>query len=203
MAWKFFTKDGSEKQIAAAVTGGTAGKVYGYDALGNLGWQPVTELIQTITLGAPGDITFASIPANFTNLCVVFSVKANQATVDSLVLQFNGDTGTSYARYMIKNANGTGTFAGAQTVTSIILGDMPDNTTSTAFFSKGEFSVLDYTNTAIRRVVQSNLHDPFHGAQVLASGDWSNTSAAVSSIRLTGLAAALFTGSKASLYGTP
>ena len=65
-------------------------------------------LIASVTLNTTtASISFTSIPATFTDLCVLLSVRSNRAgaTNDSLALEVNGSTSNRSGRVLYGNSN--------------------------------------------------------------------------------------------------
>lgn len=68
-------------------------------------------LINSSTVGSGGvaSITFSSIPATYTDLCLKISMRTDRgSTIDPVQIQFNGDTGSNYSyRSIWSDASGS------------------------------------------------------------------------------------------------
>lgn len=149
--------------------------------------------IDELTPTAGTTATFSAIPATFTHLKIVGSVRHNDASGGNahriIGLQFNGDTAANY-NYASHSFDGTPTMvatrADAQTAGGIAqLGDVN---------STFEIMVLDYTNAIIAKSAQctgvSRLNTVTTGTNIrnhLTSCYWTGT-AAITSIAISILA---------------
>lgn len=163
-------------------------------------------LIATTTVGAGGasSIDFTSIPATYTDLLVVFSIRtSNAVTKDDLGLRFNAAT-TSYSdRYLY--GNGATTNSGTDATPNELYGGIASGSSATAAtFGSGSIYVPNYagsTNKSIS-VDAVNENNATTAFQFLIAGLWSNTSTITSlSLRPYGGTGTLAQYSTASLYG--
>ncbi len=150
--------------------------------------------------GSSGTITFSSISSSYTRL--QFRIHALGTTASQIILmRFNGDTGTNYARH---NLNGTTTspVAGGQiTQSSINIG--PYNGTRTGFPIVSIVDLHDYTSTTRNKTARAftGLDNASTGGAVsLYSGLWLNTSA-INSVSFVLSGGSFTTATTISMYG--
>jgi hypothetical protein len=144
------------------------------------------ESIATTTVGAGGatNITFSSIPQDYTHL-QVRGIHRSASTSGVIDMQFNNDTATNYVRHFLL-ADGTTITAGAAITTSFlrILNSTTSASTSNCF---GGFiiDILDYTNTNKFKTTKSisGFDTNSTGTVEFRSGLWRST-AAISSIKI-------------------
>ena len=109
------------------------------------------NLISTVTVGSGGasSIAFTSIPATYTDLKIVISLRATGArTEDALLVRFNSDS--TAANYTIKTLRGNGSAASSENITSgyagAYVGEFNGGTSTTSTFTSGEIYVPNYTS---------------------------------------------------------
>ena len=159
------------------------------------------KLIASSTVGSGGaaNIEFTSIPATYTDLLVLTSVRStrNSDTIDDLAIRFNDST-TSYSA---KRLYGTGASTTSDSPTDIRGFAVADNSTASTF-SNNTFYIPNYTSSnyksvSIDGVNENNATTAFSG---LVAGLWSNT-AAITKITLLANNGNLMQYSTAYLYG--
>lgn len=165
------------------------------------------ESISTVTVGAGGSssISFTSIPSTYKHLQIRGigrdSAAVNDYTV--ILMQFNSDTGSNYARHNLYGNGSAAGSGGSTSTTSIRAGVMPLNSTTASCFGANVFDILDYTNTnkykTIRGLSGTDTNTTTDYVQ-LTSGVWMSTSA-VTSITLTSGSANFMQYSQFALYG--
>lgn len=161
-------------------------------------------LIQTVTLAAPGTITFAAIPQIYTDLYLCGMVRATAAAGghDELDIQLNADTTTT--NYLSANLfNNATTPTSQQGNNNQLAQAIPDSQATAGHFGYVEATLLGYTSTTWQKVINSSWGEADTTAAKVGENltIWSNT-AAVTQIVLVGLNAAnLATGSIVRLYG--
>lgn len=131
-------------------------------------------LLSSVTVGAGGasSIDFTSIPATYTDLCVVLSGRST-TTVDYCEVRFNGASTNLSGRYLY----GNGTSAASSTYQPFIYMNSSGNTAST--FSNSMVYVPNYAGSnnksvSIDSVYENNATLAYTEFQ---AGLWSNTSA--------------------------
>lgn len=152
--------------------------------------------IATIQVGAGGasSIAFTSIPQNFTNLKMVFSLRLATGTNIGGALKMNGTSGSSP---LVMYANGTGT----QSEVNNLTGWANSSGYAANTFSNGTLYVLNYTASANKTYSFDSITET-NGTTVylgLASGTVSNTSPTTSIELVNGETLAEY--SSATLYG--
>lgn len=159
------------------------------------------QIGSTVTVGAAGSttITFSSIPATYTDLCLKFSLRwSSYATYDYGFIQLNSTAGTT--RTLI----GSGASASSYTVGSSLRIDYVTGSGFTAnSFTSGELYIPNYTSSNAKSVSLDHVderNDPSAYAQ-LAAGLFSTVTSAVTSVTISGASNNFAQYSSASLYG--
>jgi hypothetical protein len=162
--------------------------------------------IATTTVPSAGaaTVTFSSIPSTYTHLQIRYTGRtARPVNGDSLILRFNGDTGSNYAYHALYGDGSSPAAFGGSSLTSIIFGYVPGSSAASNIMGVGVIDILDYANTSKNKTSRSLIGEDFNGFGDVAlfSGLWINT-AAVNSITISGATAANFTQySSFTLYG--
>jgi hypothetical protein len=109
------------------------------------------QLISSNTVGSGGvaSITFSSIPATFTDLCLKISSRTNRANaVDSLGFYFNGDA--TVARYTSKVLFGDGSSVGSNSPSTVNDEVMftSGNSATASTFGSSELYIPNYAGSA-------------------------------------------------------
>jgi hypothetical protein len=167
------------------------------------------ELISSVTVSTPtASISFSSIPATYTDLCILVSARNATAGAGDSGLRFNSDSGSNYSRRtLLGNGSGTPTSASSSgnnllTRAGVITGtDNTANTFSNNLIYVPNYAGSSYKSVSIDSVTETNATEIY--AQLVA-GLWSQTSA-ITSITLYASSATLTdnfaTNSTAYLYG--
>jgi hypothetical protein len=149
----------------------------GNDAFGSTAFVAIATT--TVTSGVT-TITFNSIPSTYAHLQVRFM--SINAAAQSVIMQFNGDTGSNYAKHSL-NGNGVSAYGQGYATQSYfnvqgyrVAGSTPNPVV-------GIVDILDYSNTNKNTTARmlSGFDANGSGEVSLNSGLWMNT-AAVSSI---------------------
>jgi hypothetical protein len=159
------------------------------------------QIGSTVTVGAGGSttITFSSIPATYTDLCLKFSLRLRDyATLDYGFIQLNSTAGIT--RTLI----GDGSSASAYSVGSSLRIDYVIGSGYTAnTFTNGELYIPNYTSSngkpvSLDHVLEKNETQAF---QQLSAGLFSTVTSAVTSVTISGASNNFAQYSSASLYG--
>ena len=160
--------------------------IFGVTASSNMSTK-LTDFYQiaTTTVGATSvaDITFSSIPATYTDLILISSIKSNNANTSSLLFEINGvNSGSLYSGTMIY---GSGSAKGSNRTISLDYGLILRNgglSANTAITQPFITHFMNYSNTTnFKTVISRNNVD-----NVVAGIDlclWRST-AAITSIRI-------------------
>ena len=163
------------------------------------------ELIASSTLSSSAStITFSSIPATFTDLCLKISVRTNRANAaDGMAMYYNGDT--TFARYTAKELFGDGSAAGSSSWPqgndefTYVSGDSATANT----FANTEIYIPNYAGSTQKSASADSVGET-NATTIrmnLAAGLYNQTTA-ISSITLKPVSGTLFlTYSTAYLYG--
>lgn len=144
-------------------------------------------LISSVTVGSGGaaNIEFTSIPATYTDLSVVFSIRCvRSSVVEPGMLRFNSST----SNYSLRRLNADGSTVASSAVsgeTGMIFGDINGDTATSNTFGNGSIYIPNYTGSNFKSistdvVVENNATE---SSQYLLAGLWSDTSA-ITTIRL-------------------
>jgi hypothetical protein len=163
--------------------------------------------IASVTVGAGGasSMSFTSIPATYTDLCIKISARGTQASAShAFTLRFNGST-TSYSGLELV---GDGSAVSSQTRgvfgSAMYIGNIDGNSATSNTFSNTEIYIPNYAGStnkslSIDAVTENNATEAY---ATLLAGLWSNTSA-ITSIDLVSFSGhgTLMQYSTATLYG--
>jgi len=169
------------------------------------------EAIATVTVGSGGAATmaFSSIPATYTDLCILFSGRTDSNDAPGYAtLQFNGNSSAIYSRTQVQGDGSTAySFSGSsETAINYIYTGGGNGTSNT--FGNTYIYIPNYTSSSANKsisvdTVQEN-NTSTNAWQELQAGLWANT-AAITSITLGVLNTAAQTKfvqySTATLYG--
>jgi hypothetical protein len=166
------------------------------------------KLIAKVSLGSDASsIEFTSIPATYTDLLVLGSLRLGRSATSSTVyMQVNGDTGTTkYSSRRLYGNTDTGTgsdsFSGANK--SLLVGDVTASTATSNTFGSLEVYIPNYAGS-------TNKSASFTGTQetnastayiTIAASLWSDTSAITSIKIVSRVASNIRSGSSFFLYG--
>ena len=157
-------------------------------------------LIASSTVGSGGaaNIEFTSIPATYTDLCIITSLRTNRsAVVDDTTFSFNSSSANFTAKYLV--GDGTSASSGSNSYYLLTNG----NTTTSSTFSNHSIYIPNYAGSnnksfSVDSVSENNATAAY---ALLTAGLWSQT-AAITSIKMAPLYGTLFLQySTAYLYG--
>lgn len=145
--------------------------------------MPATyEPIGSITLSSPAtSMTVSSIPATYTDLKIVWSLKY-QTTTQATYIRFNGDTGSNYSyTYSYSYGAGLGTSTSGNETSMLV-----DHNAgfSTAQFVTYEMDIFSYTSSANKMILDKMSSDNNGSGAVSRSVRCWRNSAAINSINL-------------------
>lgn len=138
-------------------------------------------LISSSTVGAGGaaDVTFSSIPATYTDLCIKFSARVTRGVnLTPLWMRVNSDTGTNYTMKLVYG-NGSGPDTLSYNLGYFITGYINAASTTSDTFSNGEIYIPNYAGSSqksmsVDMVAENNATNAYDG---FSAGLWSGTSA--------------------------
>jgi hypothetical protein len=137
--------------------------------------------LQVITVGAAGasSVTFTNIPATYSHLQVRFM--SLNASAQSVIMQFNGDTNSNYAKHSL-NGNGSSALGQGYSSQSYFNVQGYRVAASTPNPVVGIVDILDYANTNKAKTARmlSGFDANGSGEVDLNSGLWTSTSAITS-----------------------
>jgi hypothetical protein len=164
------------------------------------------QSINTVTAaGGETSLSLSSIPSTFTHLQIrgIARDTFTGTNVRSLLMRFNSDTGTNYARHQLYGNGSAATVGGADTTTFMNLwACAPADGMTASTYGAFLLDVLDYASTTKYKTMRG-----FTGADVngtgsvnLVSGLWMSTSA-LTSLTFIAEATAFKAGTTFALYG--
>ena len=142
------------------------------------------RLSTTTLTSATANFTLSSIPSGYTDLRVVFGNLKTTPGAGTIVLRFNGDSGSNYSRTNI-NGDGAGTTASSAQFTSVTWIHLNGGNTSTTIPGMVTLDIPSYSSTSINKTVLAASTFDFNGSgnMTYAVGLWRST-AAISSISI-------------------
>lgn len=149
--------------------------------------------------GGAANITFSSIPATYTDLCLLFSVRQTASGVNQTKLEFNGSTSNFSYRYL----EGTGSATSSAANANAAQGGLTQGTASTAdTFASNSFYIPNYAGTtakswSIDAVTENNAT---LAVQHIVAGLWNQTTA-INSVTIKPDSLNFAQYSSATLYG--
>jgi len=162
-------------------------KVYGWGKLVEDFGDFESIATVSVTGATAASIEFTSIPAIFTHLQIRLMARSNRSAVvaDSLHLQFNSDTASTYDDHYLIGDGSSASAAAETSVANISLYRIAGAGAGANTFGVSVIDILDYTNTNKYTTVRGLTGIDNNGAGVvsLGSGLWRNT-AAITSIKL-------------------
>jgi hypothetical protein len=164
------------------------------------------ESIATVTgTGSSATLTFSSIPSTYKHLQVRGILRSDSGSQNSVVMRFNSDSGSNYARHVL---SGNGSSASASAVasgTSAGLGYFPGGSDLANLYGALVLDVLDYTSTNKNKTTRTlfgfDENGSADGIVGLFSSLWFATPAAITDITITAGAGNWTTATTLALYG--
>ena len=172
-------------------------------------WAPAGayDSISSTTLSATASsITFSGIPSTYTHLQIRGIGRTNRATpadMDSLFIQFNGDTAANYSDHALRGDGASATATSDVSYTGMEFYRLANLYVASTVMGAQIVDILDYANTNKYKTVRGlgGVDNNGSGQLALNSGNWRNT-AAVTSIVLKPAVGTLFTAyTSFALYG--
>ena len=185
-----------------ATFAGASARGLGFQAgVGDLG--AYEQIASTTLTGSVADVTFTSIPQNYTHLQLrSLSRRTGADTDNNVYIQFNSDTGTNYSNHGFYGTGATtASFGGADTPNPIAFRNTGGSSAAN-MFGLGVLDILDYSNTNKYKTCRSiSGHDQNgSGLVFFVSNNWRSTSA-ITSIKLYAIGTDLVQYSSFALYG--
>ena len=158
------------------------------------------KAIATVTVGSGGAATidFTSIPATYTDLSLLVSLRVNTTSLgDQTLISFNGSTTNFSARLLVGNGASASSVSIAR---YLVPNDTTDNTAST--FSNGSIYIPNYAGSTNKSYSADGVQEGNATAtlSILTAGLWSNTTA-INQITLTPNSGNFVQYSTATIYG--
>lgn len=163
------------------------------------------KLIAKVTLGSnAANIEFTSIPATYTDLLLVVSLRtARSATEDEVHIQFNSDTGNNYSARTLRGSGSVADSLSNATTNAIKRMYMCAASNTASTFGNAEVYIPNYAGStnkslSISSVMETNATQAW---SVGIAGLWASTSAITSIKLFSETSNNLVSGSSAYLYG--
>lgn len=164
-------------------------------------------LISSVAVGAGGtaNITFSSIPATYTDLCVLVSARSAYTTTayDHIKIEFNGSGGTAYSTKMVYGTGSSALSANTSGDPTISWSYISNDSATTSTFGNVQIYIPNYAGSNNKSISSDSVseNNATSAIAALTAGLWANT-AAITSIKLTTASASNFMQySNAYLYG--
>lgn len=167
---------------------------------GNDQWFGDFSLIQhTQLLSVAGDVTFSSIPSDYTHLQLRMFALGDTTTGYDTYIQFNGDSATNYSSHRM-GGNGASTFATGYANTNGLY--LVTDAARTLYPAVSVTDILDYKDTTKFKTVRTIGGTDANGSGqcTLWSGNWRNKNA-ITSIKILVAANNFAANSSFALYG--
>lgn len=198
---------------AGAISSVTDRRAFLMPTGGGGGGSAGLTLLDTVSLGAAGTITFSAINQTHRHLWIRARIRTAAAVVsDAMVMRVgNGtvDSGASAYAYLSHIAGSTSAVVHSNAANAMRLGNVPGNSADANRFGIVEIEIRDYTTTgtgelrlAIARSGARNTSANY--AHSDSDGHWDNTIDAINIITLASIDGGfsnLAAGSRAELYG--
>lgn len=218
-----FTGTGSSPITVSGLTAGTA-YTFTVTASNSTGSSPASSASSSLTLASVGAfesiasatatggqtvISFTSIPGTYKSLQIrgLYRDTVSATGVQSIILQFNSDTGTNYVWHRIEAGGTSVTASAATTQNYALLSDVGvGNSAAASTFGSSITNVIDYASTSKNKTIQGfggtelNSSTGSVGYVSFYSGLWLSTSA-ITSIQLKPGNTAFVAGTTFALYG--
>ena len=165
------------------------------------------ELISTTVLGSSAaSVTFSGLGTSasaYKHLQIrCAAVETAGGGIDSMIMRFNGDTGSNYAWHDVRGINATASSNAAASSSTPYIAFINGDGVSNLRFSPIIIDILDFSSTSKTKTSRglSGALGSVDKGVALKSTLW-NSTAAITSIVLSGASGNLDAGSRFSLYG--
>jgi hypothetical protein len=144
------------------------------------------ELIASSTLASPAaTISFTSIPATFTDLCLVLSLRVTRATAASTICLTVNSSATGYSQKTLKGDGSAAESSGGTSLVRIADLTVPANTATASTFGNQMIYFTNYASSNNKSISADSVSEQ-NGTTAyanLVAGLWAD-SAAISTISL-------------------
>jgi hypothetical protein len=159
----------------------------------------------TVTASTAAAIEFTAIPGTFDDLAVFLSTRVSTTGGDgteSLLLQFNGDTGSNYSWRRVRGDGSGAASTSGTSVTAMTIGYTNAAAATASTFGNGLIYIPNYAGSTNKSVSSDTVSENNATAayQAFIAGLWSST-AAITSIKIYQASGNIVQYSTATLYG--
>jgi FlaG/FlaF family flagellin (archaellin) len=157
----------------------------------------LVRIAQVVVSTATPTITFSSIPGTYTNLQLVINGQTSSGSAAWMVMQFNGDTGSTYDyTYMLNGGS-----SNQNNQTGIYTVQLPSSS-ATNRAGGGQCNINSYAGTTFFKTSTCNSSAWASPITVgVLGGDWQSTTAVTSIALMLADSSNFVTGTTATLYG--
>jgi hypothetical protein len=138
------------------------------------------ESIATVTVGSGGaaNITFSSIPSTYQHL-QIRGITRNAAATDTTIVRLNSDTGSNYAKHILRGNGSAASAVGQASTTSMEAPFSAYSGVTSNVYGGMIIDILDYANTNKNKTTRMLGGADLNGSGwvFFTSGLWMNTSA--------------------------
>jgi hypothetical protein len=191
---------GANGTVLTADSAEATGLKWATSSSGGLTLISTTSFNNTIT-----NFTVSSISGSYKNLLIIGSgLQTSAASSGPIELQFNGDTGSNYSYYGIRNVAGTISSDFAVSYSSIQTGIVFALTgDSAARFGGFQMSINNYASTSLYRTYQNNGFTGANGSNHVNqyAGAYNNNTTAITSIKFSNLTGGNYKAGTIQIYG--
>lgn len=164
------------------------------------------ELItRTVITSSQSSFDFTNIPATYTDLCILFSLRGSTPyNTSPHNMRFNGDTSSNYKETLLYGA-GTSFDVGANASTQFgYPGIVPGSIATGGSFGSGRIYIANYRSSNYKSVIADAVSEHASAAdgwQYMSALSWNNTSAITSISLYPDPGQSWLSQSSVSLYG--
>jgi hypothetical protein len=159
------------------------------------------QLIQTVTVGSGGEasITFGSIPADYTDLYIVFSGRSNRSnSFDNIRVMPNGLATDVSSRILYGSGSSASSFT-----ESFVSGYTNANSSTSSTFGNSAIYIPNYRSSTAKSFSIDSVseNNATAASQAITAGLWNNTGVITSIVLDQGDGSTWLEHTSASLYG--
>lgn len=130
----------------------------------------------TVDSGGSSSIDFQNIPATYTDLIVLLSIRSGSSS-GGLYLQFNNDTGSNYSWRRLVGSGSAVSSSSSSATTEIVIGRINASTYTASVFASNSIYIPNYTSSNYKSVSGDSVEEnnATAASQDLNAGLWSSS----------------------------